>query len=426
MNKIDVLLGLQWGDEGKGKIIDALTPYYDIIARFQGGPNAGHSLEFNGEKHVLHLIPSGIFHPGKINLLGNGMVIDPIAFKKEIEGLLPYITMEELKKRIVISDRAKLILPTHRLLDQAYEAAKGNGKIGTTGKGIGPTYTDHISRNSLRIGDTIHDDFISRYNDLQNKHFGLLAFLEYPLDSIDMIQEKDAFLFAIHCMQDFKIVNGPYWINQQLNIGKKILAEGAQGTLLDVDFGSYPFVTSSNTSCGGVCTGLGIAPNRIGKVYGLFKAYCTRVGSGPFPTELFDKTGKLLQKKGNEFGSTTGRARRCGWLDMPALKYACMINGVTDLVISKADVLSGFETVYVCENYLIDDKSTDEMPMEISESLKPQYSEFLGWGDISDCKRYDSLPGEFEEYLDFIEDETGIEINIISTGPDRKQIIMTK
>ncbi len=437
--KLDVLLGLQWGDEGKGKIIDVLTPYYDIIARFQGGPNAGHTLEFNGEKHVLHMIPSGIFHPDKINLLGNGMVICPIAFQKEVEGLMKYIPLEELKKRIVISSGAILILPTHRLLDAAYEQAKGKAKIGSTLKGIGPAYTDHVSRNAMHVGDILNDNPSNVYAALQRKHYAILKFLKYPLDLVKSTNEGYKFTVATMFMQQFQIVNGPIWLNNQLKAGKKVLAEGAQGSLLDVNFGTYPFVTSSNTTIGGVCTGLGVAANRIGKVYGLFKAYCTRVGAGPFPTELGEKKseewcatkkvedenemfpdadindpddfiqGIALRRKGFEFGATTGRLRRTGWLDLPLLDEMCIINGVTDLIMSKADILSDFDIIKACIGYEKDNT--------------PIYKEFEGWKDnLQD----NSLPKQLMDYISFIEKETKIPINIISTGPDRDQIIIRK
>ena len=428
--KVDVLLGLQWGDEGKGKIVDVLTPQYDIIARFQGGPNAGHSLEFNGIKHVLHLLPSGIFHEDKINFLGNGMVICPIAFKKEVEALLPYIPMEELKKRIVISDRAKLILPVYRILDKAQEAAKGNQKIGTTGKGIGPTYGEHIGRNAIRVGDICRKGFTLVTAHKQSKHCDMLNAINYPFDMPSLIQEIDEFSIAAHFMQEFKIVNGAYWINEQLNAGKKILAEGAQGTFLDIDFGTYPYVTSSNTIAAGVCTGLGIAPNRIGEVYGLFKAYTTRVGEGPFPTEKEDKEGEMMQRYGNEFGSTTGRPRRCGWLDMIMLKYAVMINGVTKLIMSKADVLSDhFEYVYMCDAYEIDiegeRRTIREVPLDMDEIyMPPLYNKFIGWSSLNECETYSELPRKFMIYVEQIEYETGVPIKIISTGPDRTQIIV--
>ncbi len=436
---IDVLLGLQWGDEGKGKIIDVLTPQYDIIARFQGGPNAGHTLEFNGQKHVLHLIPSGIFHEGKKNLLGNGMVIDPIAFQKEVEALLPYISMEELKKRIVISNGAILILPTHRLLDAAHEAAKGKGKIGSTLKGIGPAYTDHVSRNALHIGDIQTKEFGMKHHLLVSKHHDQISFLKYDFDNKALLKEVNAFFTAIEFMKSFEIVNGPKWLNWAIKTGKKILAEGAQGSLLDVNFGTYPFVTSSNTTIGGVCTRLGIAPQHIGKVYGLFKAYCTQVGAGPFPTELggqesdewcASKTieeekkfypdadindpdpfmqGIALRKKGFEFGATTGRLRRTGWLDLALLNDMCEINGVTDLVMSKADVLSEFDSINVCIGY--------------EQDGTPIYQTFEGWKDDLQCKEC-FLPQRLNDYMKFIEKETETKISIISTGPDRDQIII--
>lgn len=451
--KVDVLLGLQWGDEGKGKIIDVLTPFYDIIARFQGGPNAGHTLEFNGETHVQHMIPSGIFHAGKKNFLGSGMVIDPIAFQKEFVLLTKVIPEDELKKRIVIAEKAKLIIPTHRILDVAYESARGAGKIGSTKKGIGPAYTDHTSRNSLFMGDINTMRFADKYDKLKEKHFQLLASLGYTVDKQALAEDEREFFESITTLRGIERVNGPYWINEQLNAGKSILAEGAQGSMLDIDHGNYPFVTSSSTTCGGVCTGLGIPPNRIGKVYGLFKAYPTRVGCGPFPTELGGKKseawcdiasaeeemafypivdindpddiiqGVAIRRKGKEFGATTGRLRRCGWLDLPELKYACMINGVTDLVISKADVLSGIETIKVCTSYKIHEYSTEKLPMEIFGSLQAEYTEFSGWDSLSMAKRKTQLPTTFIDYLEFIEAETGIPINIISTGPDRIQTI---
>lgn len=451
--KVDVLLGLQWGDEGKGKIIDVLTPMYDIIARFQGGPNAGHTLEFNGETHVQHMIPSGIFHAGTKNFLGNGMVIDPIAFNEEFTLLTKVIPEDELKRRIVIAEKAKLIIPTHRILDVAYEKARGTSKIGSTKKGIGPAYTDHTSRNSLFVGDINTAIFTSKYDKLKEKHFQILASLEYTVDKEELAKNEMKFFEGIVTLRGIERVNGPYWINEQLNAGKRILAEGAQGTMLDVDHGNYPFVTSSSTTCGGVCTGLGVAPNKIGRVYGLFKAYCTRVGSGPFPPELGEKEsaewcdtktvseeneeypnadindadpfiqGIALRRKGKEIGATTGRLRRCGWLDLPELKYACMINGVTDLVISKADVLSDIETIKVCTSYKIHEYSTEKLPMEIFGSLQAEYTELSGWTDLSTAKKKTELPNTFVEYLEFIESETGIPINIISTGADRVQTI---
>lgn len=453
-NKADVLLGLQWGDEGKGKVIDVLTPEYDVIARFQGGPNAGHTLEFEGKKHVLHLIPSGIFHPGKINFLGNGMVLCSIAFKEECESLLKFMSLEELKKRIVISDGAKIILPVHRLLDKASEAAKGKDKIGSTLKGISPAYTDHISRNGIKVRDILHDDFGSKCEKIQNKHCERVTAMGYPWTAAELIEENHQFYNAVRFMKEFQIVNGPYWINKQLDAGKKILAEGAQGTLLDIDHGNYPFVTSSNTISAGVCTGLGIAPNRIGEVIGLFKAYCTRVGSGPFPTELGGKKAEVwaaetkreeekmsypnpdindgdtftqgiaIRAKGAEFGATTGRLRRCGWLDLPALKYAVMINGVTQFAISKADVLSGINTVNVCTGYYTNEgQYTDELSEAISSASTKVYDTFAGWDDLTEAENVTDLPNNFKKYLKFIEEETEVPITIISTGPDRNQVL---
>ena len=453
MAKVDVLLGLQWGDEGKGKIIDVFTPEYDIIARFQGGPNAGHTIEFDGKKYVLRQIPSGIFHARKKNLLGNGMVIDPIALDEEIHMLMVCISEKEIKKRIVIAEKASLIIPTHRLLDIANEIAKGASKIGSTLKGIGPCYTDRTSRDGIRVGDINTAQFMGKYNTLKEKHLRLLVSLAYDVDMEKLAEDEEKFMASVVSMQSMTIVNGPYWIDKQLRMGKKILAEGAQGTLLDVDHGHPPFVTSSNTICGGVCTGLGIAPNRIGKVYGLFKAYCTRVGSGPFPTEMGGKEsedwcantkreaevaaypnadindanefiqGIALRTAGYEFGAVTGRLRRCGWLDMVALKYACMINGVTDLVMSKADILGDFNTIKVCRMYVIDGISTDIMPMEIPESMEPQYIEFNGlWGNL-EGETIEDVYTTFKTYLNYITNETGIPISVISTGPDRNQIL---
>ncbi len=417
--KLDVLLGLQWGDEGKGKVVDFLTPHYDVIARFQGGPNAGHSLEFNGIKHVLHTIPSGIFHPEKINIIGNGVVIDPIIFKKEIDALKARNT--DLRN-LYISCKAHLILPTHRVLDAASEAAKGVSKIGSTLKGIGPTYMDKTGRNGLRVGDIFTSDFKTRYQHLLDKHLKLLKQYDYP---VEYQQEEKAWFEAIEVLKSFTVLDSEYTINQYLSAGKSMLAEGAQGTMLDIDFGSYPFVTSSNTVCAGACTGLGVAPSRIGKVYGIVKAYCTRVGSGPFPTELLDATGEELRKKGNEFGSTTGRPRRCGWLDLPALKYSIMINGVTSLIMTKADVLSGFDTVKVCTHYKVDGVLTDQIPFDVHAPIEPVYKEMKGWAnDITCSSSFDSLPIELKEYVAFIEKETGIPFHIISVSPDREKTII--
>jgi adenylosuccinate synthase len=417
--KIDVLLGLQWGDEGKGKIVDFLTPKYDVVARFQGGPNAGHSLEFNGIKHVLHTIPSGIFHPEKINIIGNGVVIDPIVFKKEIGALKGRNT--DLKN-LFISRKAHLILPTHRLLDAASEASKGVSKIGSTLKGIGPTYMDKTGRNGLRVGDIFTADFKDRYNHLLEKHLKLLSQYDYP---VNYREEEREWFEAIDLLCSFAVIDSEYEINQYLNENKSVLAEGAQGTMLDIDFGSYPFVTSSNTVCAGACTGMGVAPSRIGKVYGIVKAYCTRVGSGPFPTELLDKTGELLRKNGNEFGSTTGRPRRCGWLDLPALKYSIMINGVTELIMTKADVLSGFETIKICTHYKVNGQLTDRIPFDVNAEIEPVYREVKGWPeDITNDSTFESLPVELKEYVSFIEQETGVPFYIISVSPDREKTII--
>ncbi|MDR1155490.1 MAG: adenylosuccinate synthase [Bacteroidales bacterium] len=417
--KLDILLGLQWGDEGKGKVVDFLTPHYDVIARFQGGPNAGHSLEFNGIKHVLHTIPSGIFHPEKINIIGNGVVIDPIVFRKEIEALR---TRGADLKNLYISRKAHLILPTHRLLDAASEASKGVSKIGSTLKGIGPAYMDKTGRNGLRVGDIYTPDFESRYHQLRDKHLNMLKQYDYP---VEYEQEEKTWFEAVGVLKTFTALDSEYAINKYLAENKSILAEGAQGTMLDIDFGSYPFVTSSNTVCAGACTGLGIAPSHIGKVYGIVKAYCTRVGSGPFPTELFDATGEELRKKGNEYGSTTGRPRRCGWLDLPALKYSIMINGVTSLIMTKADVLSGFDTIKACTRYKVDGRITDRIPFDVNAQVEPVYQEMKGWaGDITCTSSFESLPTELKEYVAFIEKETGVPFRIISVSPDREKTII--
>ncbi len=417
--KIDILLGLQWGDEGKGKIVDAISPGYDIIARFQGGPNAGHSLEFNNIKHVLHLIPSGIFRPEKLNIIGNGVVIDPSVFKKEIENLGP--SVDELVKRLIISARANLILPGHRILDAAYEYSRGFTKIGSTLKGIGPAYTDKVGRNGLRTGEIFRTDFRDLYNKHLKDHLALLKNFDFMFD----LDEYEAGWFeGIEVLKKFRIINTEYLINDLTSKGKKMLAEGAQGTMLDVDFGSYPFVTSSNTISAGACTGLGISPKKVGEVFGIFKAYCTRVGSGPFPTELNDETGNTLRNIGHEFGSTTGRPRRCGWLDIPALKYAIMINGVTQLFMTKSDVLSGFETVKVCTAYLSDGRECREIPFNNSP-LEPVYNELPGWKEnISGIREYGRLPENLKKYIKFIEDQTGIPVTMVSVGPDREETII--
>ncbi len=419
MKKVDVILGLQWGDEGKGKVVDVLTPHYQVVARFQGGPNAGHTLEFNGEKYVLRSIPSGIFQGDKVNVIGNGVVLDPILFKEEAEALAR--SGHDLTERLYISKKAHLILPTHRVLDAAFEAAKGSSKIGTTGKGIGPTYTDKISRNGVRVGD-IFLDFKKIYEVAKARHENILESLGYNYD-IDELERQ--WFEGIEYLKKFRIIDSEHEINRFLAENKAILAEGAQGTLLDVDFGSYPFVTSSNTICAGACTGLGIGPNRIGEVYGIFKAYCTRVGSGPFPTELFDETGEALCRLGHEFGAVTGRKRRCGWLDMVALKYAIMVDGVTKLIMMKADVMNDFDTIKVAEAYEIDGRRVTEFPYDIQDDVKPVYREFKGWKtDLKQVRRYEDFPAEFKTYVEYIERETGVPVAIISVGPDRDETIV--
>jgi adenylosuccinate synthase len=416
---IDILLGLQWGDEGKGKIVDAISPVYDVIARFQGGPNAGHSLEFNNVKHILHLIPSGIFHTDKLNIIGNGVVIDPAVFMKEIVELGQPVT--ELTKRLIISNRANLILPSHRILDAAYESYKGNSKIGSTLKGIGPAYTDKTSRNGLRVGDILRDDFKKLYDDHVSNHLTILK--AYNFD-YDLSKYEDGWFEGIEMLKKFKIVNTEYMVNELLAKGKKILAEGAQGTMLDVDFGSYPFVTSSNTISAGACTGLGVSPKLIGDVFGIFKAYCTRVGSGPFPTELNDDTGANIRNLGHEFGSTTGRPRRCGWLDLPAMKYSIMINGITQLFMTKADVLSGFKTIKVCTSYKVDGRECEEIPFNSQSVVEPVYTELEGWEeDITSFRHYDKLPSALKKYIEFIEKQTGVSVTMVSVGPDREETI---
>ncbi len=417
--KVDVLLGLQWGDEGKGKIVDVLTPNYDVITRFQGGPNAGHTLEFNGEKYVLRSIPSGIFQGGKINVIGNGVVLDPLLFKQEAEAL--QASGHDLTKRLLISKKAHLILPTHRMLDAANEAAKGSSKIGTTGKGIGPTYTDKISRNGVRVGDIL-ENFEEKYAKAKAKHETMLKALNYDYDITQL--EKD-WMEGIEYLKQFTFIDSEHQINGYLKDDKSVLAEGAQGTMLDIDFGSYPFVTSSNTVCAGACTGLGIAPNKIGDVYGIFKAYCTRVGSGPFPTELFDETGDKMCDIGHEFGSVTGRRRRCGWIDLVALKYAIMINGVTQLIMMKSDVLDTFDTIKACVAYDIDGKETEEFPFEINDNVKPIYVELPGWQtDMTKMQSENEFPEEFNQYVSFLEDQLQTPIKIVSVGPDREQTII--
>ena len=418
--KVDVVLGLQWGDEGKGKIVDVLANSYPVIARFQGGPNAGHSLHFEGKKFVLHTVPSGVFRKNATNIIGNGVVIDPIIFREECEGI--EATGVPVKERIMISKKAHLILPTHKILDAASEAAKGKSKIGSTLKGIGPTYMDKTGRNGLRVGDILTADFAERFKTLKDKHIATLSQFDFEYNA----EEKEAeWMAAIEYLKQFNLVDGEYVANKYLNENKKILAEGAQGTMLDVDFGSYPFVTSSSTTCAGVCTGMGVAPTKIGKVYGIFKAYCTRVGSGPFPTELNDETGEELRRKGFEFGATTGRPRRTGWLDLPALKYAVMVNGVTELIMMKADVLDTFDTIKVATSYIVDGKETQQLPYDVYAEVTPVYTEFKGWKkDLTTVKSEDELPVEFKEYIKFIEDSLNVPIKIISLGPDRDQTIV--
>lgn len=416
---MDVLLGLQWGDEGKGKIVDVLTPEYDVIARFQGGPNAGHTLEFEGIKHVLHTIPSGIFRKNAINVVGNGVVIDPIIFKKEIDKL--DARNVDTSSTLKISKKAHLILPSHRLLDAASEAAKGKSKIGSTLKGIGPTYMDKTGRNGLRVGDVLLENFKEKYNFLKEKHEQILG--HYQVEGVSAEMEAEWFA-SLETLKRFELIDSEHFLNDQLKAGKSILAEGAQGSLLDIDFGSYPFVTSSNTVCAGACTGLGVAPNKIGNVIGIFKAYCTRVGSGPFPTELFDETGDLLCSIGNEYGSTTGRRRRCGWLDIPALKYAIMINGVSELNMMKTDVMDTFDTIKICTHYKINGQITDQMPFDITEEVEPIYVDMKGWKtDLTKLKKGDELPVQLRDYISFIEKETGVAISVVSVGPDREQTL---
>lgn len=415
---LDVVLGLQWGDEGKGKVVDVLTPRYGVIARFQGGPNAGHTLKFDGRSFVLHTIPSGIFRAEAQNIIGGGVVLDPVIFMHEVDGLLQ--AGVEVHERLMIAKKTHLILPTHRALDAASEAAKGKDKIGSTLKGIGPTYMDKTGRNGLRVGDILAPDFVERYEKLKNKHLGLLGSFEYDYQSY----EKEWFA-AVERLRAFRIVECEYVVNNIMDQGHKILAEGAQGSLLDIDFGSYPFVTSSSTICAGACTGLGVAPRKIDKVFGIFKAYCTRVGSGPFPTELFDATGEEMCSVGREVGSTTGRRRRCGWLDLVALKYSVMINGVTDLIMMKGDVLNGFSELKVATAYKVDGVETTEFPFESCASIEPIYKTFKGWHtDINSVRNYEDFPAEFKAYVEFVERETGVKISIISVGPDREETIV--
>jgi adenylosuccinate synthase len=422
--KVDVLLGLQWGDEGKGKVVDVLTPRYDFITRFQGGPNAGHTLEFNNIKQVLHTIPSGIFRDNTINIIGNGVVIDPSIFKKEVESIAKIGF--DVRKNLMISKKAHLILPTHRLLDAASETSKGDTKIGSTLKGIGPTYRDKIGRDGLRIGD-LFENFQEKYNQRKAQHILMLEKF-YNYDYKEQLEsfEKEWFE-GVDTIKQFEIIDSEHVINNALKAGKSIMAEGAQGTMLDIDFGSYPFVTSSNTVSAGACTGLGIAPNRVGNVLGIFKAYCTRVGMGPFPTELHDEIGQNLRDMGHEYGSTTGRPRRCGWLDMVALKYAIMVNGATHLIMMKADVMDQFETIKVCTHYEINGTLTQELPYELNDSVKPVYKEFKGWkSDLTKLTSENQFPKELTEYIQFIEAETGVPVSIVSVGPNRAQTIERK
>ncbi|GAB2550794.1 adenylosuccinate synthase [Rufibacter soli] len=419
---VDILVGLQWGDEGKGKIVDVLAPQYDVVARFQGGPNAGHTLEFEGTKHVLHQIPSGIFHEHITNIIGNGVVLDPIVFRTEVEKLLARGV--DVAKNLFISKKAQLILPSHKSLDRISEEALGLMKIGSTQKGIGPAYQDKIGRSGLRVGDLLTPDFKERYQATVAKHQKIASFYQKSLDIEE--QEKD-FFSAIEFLRTFKLVDSEYMINQAIKDGKKILAEGAQGSLLDIDFGTYPFVTSSNTLVAGACTGLGIAPRHIGEVYGIFKAYCTRVGSGPFPTELHDEVGERIRQAGREFGSTTGRPRRCGWIDLPTLKYAIMLNGVTQLNMMKADVLDEFEEINICTHYKLPDGTvTDQIPHELDKAgITPVYITMKGWGqELREFESYQELPSAVLEYVAYLEEQLGVSVNIISVGPDRKSTLV--
>ena len=419
MKKVDVVLGLQWGDEGKGKVVDVLTPNYKVIARFQGGPNAGHSLHFAGRSFVLRTVPSGIFREGSINIIGNGVVVDPVALREELgqieaQGI-------DVKSKLFISKKAHVILPTHRQLDAANEAAKGKSKIGSTLKGIGPTYTDKISRNGLRFGDVLAEDFEARYERLKQRHLTMLSQFDFEFDITEYEKE---WMAGIDYLRGFRYIDSEHEVNEYINNDVAILAEGAQGSMLDIDFGTYPFVTSSNTVCAGACTGLGIAPSKIGDVYGIFKAYCTRVGSGPFPTELFDEVGEELRRIGHEFGAVTGRPRRCGWLDLVALKYAVMVDGVTALIMMKADVMNEFDTIKVATAYKINGEVVDHFPYEVGDGLEPVYTEFKGWKcDICGVRSYEDFPQEFKTYVEFIEAQTGVPVKIISVGPDREETI---
>jgi len=417
--KVDVLLGLQWGDEGKGKVVDVLTPNYDLITRFQGGPNAGHTLEFEGKKFILRSIPSGIFQGDKINIIGNGVVLDPALFKAEVEALEE--SGHPLTDRLKISKKTHLILPTHRLLDAAYESAKGSTKIGTTGKGIGPAYTDKVSRNGVRVGDILHN-FEEKYATAIARHIEILKQYDFEYNLPEL---EKAWFEGIECIKRFDLIDSEHYVNNALKSGKKVLAEGAQGTMLDIDFGSYPFVTSSNTICAGACTGLGVAPRNIGEVYGIFKAYCTRVGSGPFPTELFCETGDKMRQIGSEFGSVTGRPRRCGWVDLVALKYAVMINGVTQLIMMKSDVMDQFDTIKACVAYKVDGQEFEQFPYDINDGVEPVYVELPGWKtNMTRMQSEDEFPEEFNAYVSYLEEELEVPIKIVSVGPDRDQTII--
>ena len=421
MKKVDVVLGLQWGDEGKGKVVDVLTPNYTVVARFQGGPNAGHSLHFGDKSFVLRTVPSGIFRDGSINIIGNGVVVDPVSLAEELKNIseqgIP------VKEKLLISKKAHIILPTHRMLDAASEAAKGKSKIGSTLKGIGPTYMDKTGRNGLRFGDVLAEDFVERYNRLKQKHVDMLS--QYEGFEYDVTEYEKTWMEGIEYLRGFEFIDSEQVVNKYIDEDVPILAEGAQGSLLDVDFGTYPFVTSSNTVCAGVCTGLGVAPTKIGDVYGIFKAYCTRVGSGPFPTELFDETGKELGRIGHEFGAVTGRPRRCGWLDLVALKYAVMVDGVTQLIMMKSDVMNDFDTIKVATAYRINGQTVEHFPYEVNDSVEPVYTEFKGWKcDICKVRHYEDFPVEFKQYVEFIERETGVPVKIISVGPDRDETIV--
>ena len=419
--KVDVLLGLQWGDEGKGKVVDVLTPRYNIVARFQGGPNAGHTLEFEGHHYVLRSIPSGIFQRGQINVIGNGVVLDPVLFMEEATDLEK--SGVDLKRILKISRKAHLIMPTHRLLDAANERMKGDRKVGTTGKGIGPTYTDKISRHGLRVGD-ITDNFEQKYQAAKQRHMALLTAMG---GETDVTALEPRWMEGVEYLKQFDIIDSEFFINKQLAEGKSVLCEGAQGTMLDIDFGSYPFVTSSNTICAGACAGLGVAPRRIGEVYGIFKAYCTRVGAGPFPTELFDETGAEIRRIGHEYGAVTGRERRCGWIDLVALRYTIMLNGVTQLIMMKSDVLDGFDTIKACDAYEVNGKVTRDFPFSIEQGIKPIYTELPGWKtDMTHLTSEEQFPKAFSDYIAFLEEKLGVPITIVSVGPDRQQTIIRK